>query len=211
MFTKPIIIDKREHYFIPDDVWYGVHFKSNAHTAKNQSNLFIRVNFHIASFNVVPWLRWHISCNREAFWRHQVGNWSSALGYVGSWPNLGHLKSENGGLWMVLLISWIGHSRRDSCLENKGVGQHFLHVGVQKSDPCNVLIFTYDLWSCFVTWPEVLVMSIFYAHYTHTFELHYNKLYAGVFGRLQRMRWYFFNAHWVGFVPLCALLLKWTS
>ncbi len=33
---------------------YEVHFKSNVHTAKNQSNLFIRVNFHITSFSVVP-------------------------------------------------------------------------------------------------------------------------------------------------------------
>ncbi len=33
---------------------YEVHFKSNAHTTKNQSNLFIQVNFHITSFNVVP-------------------------------------------------------------------------------------------------------------------------------------------------------------
>ncbi len=32
---------------------YEVHFKSNTHTAKNQSNLFIQVNFHITSFNVV--------------------------------------------------------------------------------------------------------------------------------------------------------------
>ncbi len=33
---------------------YEVYFKSNAQTAKNQSNLFIQVNFHIMSFNVVP-------------------------------------------------------------------------------------------------------------------------------------------------------------
>ncbi len=33
---------------------YDVHFKSNAHTTKNQSNLFIQVNFYITSFNVVP-------------------------------------------------------------------------------------------------------------------------------------------------------------
>ncbi len=90
-------------------------------------------------------------------------------------------------------------------------GQHFPHVGVQKSGPHNVLIFTYDLWSCFVTWPEVSVISLFYVQYTHMFALHYNKSYTGVFGRLQRTRYFFFNAHWVGFVPLCALLLKWTS
>ncbi len=33
---------------------YEVHFKSNAHTAKNQSNLFNHVNFYIMAFNVVP-------------------------------------------------------------------------------------------------------------------------------------------------------------
>ncbi len=33
---------------------YEIHFKSNAHTAKNQSNLFIQVNFHITSFSVLP-------------------------------------------------------------------------------------------------------------------------------------------------------------
>ncbi len=33
---------------------HEVHFKSNAHAAKNQSNLFIQVNFHITSFDVVP-------------------------------------------------------------------------------------------------------------------------------------------------------------
>ncbi len=30
----------------------------------------------------------------------------------------------------------------------RGQGQHFPRVGVQKSGPCNVSIFTYDLWSC---------------------------------------------------------------
>ncbi len=45
------ITSKRTHYGILRI--YEVHFKSNAHTAKNQSNLFIQVNFHITSFNVV--------------------------------------------------------------------------------------------------------------------------------------------------------------
>ncbi len=57
---------------------------------------------------------------------------------------------------------------RDSCLENKGVGQHFPHVGVQNSGPYNVSIFTYDLWSCFVMWLEVSVISTFYVQYTLT-------------------------------------------
>ncbi len=82
---------------------------------------------------------------------------------------------------------------RDTCLENKDVGQHFPHIGVHKSGPCNVSIFTYDLWSCFVTWPEISVMSTFYVQYTHTFALHYNKSNTGVIGRLQRTCSIFFK------------------
>ncbi len=46
--------EKIETHSKPLITYYEVHFKSNAHTAKNQSNLFIQVNFHITSFNVVP-------------------------------------------------------------------------------------------------------------------------------------------------------------
>ncbi len=62
-----------------------------------------------------------------------------------------------------------------------------------------------------LTWPKISLMSTFYTQYIHTFAQHYKKLCTGLFGTLQRTRQYFFNAHWVGFVSLCALLLKWTS
>ncbi len=60
-------------------------------------------------------------------------------------------------------------------------------------------------------WPEVSVISTFYTQYTHTFALHYNKRLLVCLGDYREHASIFFNAHWVSFVPLCALLLKWTS